>query len=93
MNYTKTLFENERCTIEVDALQAVARVIFDDNEDLGVLYPGYKLGASIEIPQGTKRSITIYNGSKFGPISFKISYSAAEKLAIGVALGIASLLY
>mmetsp|Transcript_32506 Transcript_32506/g.24018 ORF Transcript_32506/g.24018 Transcript_32506/m.24018 type:complete len:122 (-) Transcript_32506:172-537(-) len=36
-NYTFTLYEKEMCDIVVDAKKAVARVIFDDTVDLGIV--------------------------------------------------------
>ena len=44
LNTTKTLKANEKCTILVDATLNVGRVIFDDSDTLGVLFPGYKMG-------------------------------------------------
>ena len=40
-NVTKTLSDNEMCTIKVNATLNIARVIFDNSDNLGVLYPGY----------------------------------------------------
>ena len=68
------------CTIKVNATEFTARVIFDDSNDLGVLYPGYKMGQPITVEEGTIKYIQIYNGNDAGPTAFKISFSASQKL-------------
>ena len=37
------------CTIKVDATEAVARVIFDNDDDLGVLSADYVIGQPITV--------------------------------------------
>ena len=51
-NTTQFLNEGEQCQITIDARGGVARVIFDDTSDLGVLYNGYVIGEAITIPEG-----------------------------------------
>ena len=77
MNVTKTLSDNEMCTIRVNATETLARVIFDDSDNLGVLYPGYKMGQPITVDQGKIKYIQMYNGNDAGPTSFKLSFSSA----------------
>ena len=69
------------CKVEVDGTKSIARVIFDDTDTLGVLYPGYVMGEPITVQQGSVKTVTIYNGGNQGPISFRISFSAAGRLA------------
>ena len=49
---TRTLGDNEMCTIKVNATEFPARVVFDDSSSLGVLYPGYKMGQPISVDEG-----------------------------------------
>ena len=55
------------CTIKLNATEFTARVVFDDSDDLGVLYPGYKMGQPITVPTGKVTFIQIYNGKDGGP--------------------------
>ena len=82
LNVTKTLSDNEMCTIKVNATLNTARVIFDDSDNLGVLYPGYKMGQPITVDQGNIKYIRIYNGNDAGPTSFKLSFSSASQLVV-----------
>ena len=52
VNVTKSLPAASKCTVSVDASAALARVIFDDTQDLGVLFNGYTIGEPITIPEG-----------------------------------------
>ena len=92
MNYTKVLDANEKCTFFVDATASVARVIFDDANVLGVLYPGYVMGEPITVEQGLKKYITIYNGGNLKAISFKVSFSGASGLVSGMAAALVALM-
>ena len=77
------------CTIKIDAkeYQNVARVIFDDSDTLGVLFPGYKMGQPITVQPGQVKWITIYNGNDAGPTVFKLSFSAAQNLlSVGLSI-------
>lgn len=58
------LREGEYCTIEVNAASYVAHVYFVDTTEIGVLFNGYVIGGKdgIEIKEGSKQVITIYNG-------------------------------
>ena len=42
----------EKCTISVDATAGVARVLFSDASELGVLFSEYKINDVITIPEG-----------------------------------------
>ena len=52
----------EKCTITIDATAGVARVLFTDASDLGVLVNGYKIGDVFTVPEGEMQEITVYNG-------------------------------
>ena len=76
-NITRTLKDNAYCTVSIDAKNGTARVIFDNDDDLGVLYPDYVIGQPITVPEGETKIITIYNGNSAGYLNFKISFSGA----------------
>ena len=77
-NSSRTLPPGGYCTVYIDASDAVARVTFGDTFNLGVLYNNYELGTQITIPEGEDASITIYNGSKYGPTAFVLSFSGSN---------------
>jgi len=60
----------EKCSISVDATGGVARVLFSDASELGVLFNEYKIGDVITVPEGEIQEITVYNGKKIGTIAF-----------------------
>ena len=60
----------EKCTVVVDASAAVARVLFSDSPDLGVLMNQYKVGDVITVPEGHMQEITVFNGKKTSTIAF-----------------------
>ena len=91
MNFTKQLDNNQMCKVIVDGTKSVARVIFDEVDTLGVLYPGYVIGEPISVDVGKSKTITIYNGGNNGPITFVISFSAASRIMISGALAAATL--
>ena len=70
------------CTIRVNATAFTARVVFDDSDKLGVLYPGYKMGQPITVEKGKIKYVQIYNGNDAGPTQFKISFSSAQRLLV-----------
>ena len=78
INTTTTLKDNSKCTIYIDASETVARVIFDNDEDLGVLWPDYVIGTPITIEKGTREEIVVYNGNNAGYLNFRISFSGAS---------------
>ena len=59
---TRTLQAGEMCTISIDAKAYPARIMFDKNDNLGVMYNGYQTGRFLSIPQGSSLDLTIYNG-------------------------------
>ena len=80
-NSTDTLTAGSKCTVSIDATAALARVIFDDTTNLGVLFNGYVIGQPITIPEGEIQEITVYNGNIAQPVSFVQSFSGAKTLA------------
>ena len=46
---TIVLGENQYCTFEVDATEAMGRIKFDGTTQLGVLYPEYVMGQPITV--------------------------------------------
>ena len=81
--------ENTKCTILMDASLATARITVKESSSnayaIGVLFPGYKVGQPITIPQGSKKTITIYNGGSRGYLNFEIVLSGAGQLAVSTA--------
>ena len=49
---------------------------------LGVLYPGYRLGAPITVKEGEKRYITVYNGIQHGAMYYTVEFSGALNLVL-----------
>ena len=76
----------EKCTIVVDASNAVARVLFSDSDELGVLINEYKVGDVITIPEGEKQEITVYNGKDESSLAFELGFSGALGLQFKIAL-------
>ena len=83
-NFTRTLKDNAKCTVYIDATLEVARVIFDNDEDLGVLWPDYVIGTPITIEKGTKEEIVVYNGNNAGYLNFRVSFSGSTSLVMSV---------
>jgi hypothetical protein len=70
------------CTVKVDATEAVARVIFDNDDDLGVLKADYVIGQPITVEKGRVEYIQVYNGNSAGYLNFRVSFSSAEKVQL-----------
>lgn len=81
-NTTQALASGEQCSIYVDATEAVARIIFDNTNNLGIVeVDGYVYGSPITIDAGTYQYFTVYNAdSSGGSITFTLSFSKAEWL-------------
>ncbi len=86
------LAENTKCTIKVDASDAVARVRFDGSSYLGVLYPGYKVGETINVSKGDVKYITIFNGGDRGDMTAEAVFSGAVALYGSMAATAATLM-
>ena len=84
-NITRTLKDNSMCTVSIDATEAVARVIFDNDEDLGILYPDYVIGQPITVPKGETKMIVIYNGNSAGYLNYRLSFSGATQMVLSAA--------
>ena len=84
------LAENTKCTIKVDGTKGIARVAFDGNNYLGVLYPGYQIGDTISVPYGDVKYITIYNGGAKGEMAINAYFSSAMGVASVGALAAAT---
>ena len=82
---TVLLGENTKCTMMIDATNAVARVTFSGTNSLGVLYPGYVMGEPITIKRGDIKYITVYNGSQKGSVQFTVTFAGAATLATSLA--------
>ena len=90
------LAENQKCTIMIDATNAVGRVTFTGTNSLGVLYPGYVMDVPITINQGDVKFVTFYNGKSSGSLSMSVTFSGATGLAAlstGAALLLSSIAY
>ena len=46
---TRSLQAGEYCTITIDATAYQAQVLFDQNDDLGVMYNGYRTGTFLKV--------------------------------------------
>ena len=76
------LGENTKCTIRIDANEALARVVFSGTNELGVLYPSYVIGQPITVEQGKVNYITVFNGKSKGSVQFAVTFSGAASLAL-----------
>ena len=90
-NSTWSLSQGEQCTVRIDATQSVARVIFDNTQELGIEYP-LDIGKVLTVENGVLE-IQIYNGADKGPLTFDVSFSGAAALASSMSLAAAGLLY
>ena len=75
--------------MQVDATNGVARVVFDNTANLGVIgYPKYLYGTSITVPYGNKQNFTIYNADNTGgSVSFTLAFTSAIQLILSCAVG------
>ena len=78
-NTTWSMAPASKCTVNIDATDGVARVIFSDTIYLGIEYKA-KVDDVITIESGVTK-LTIYNAAETGPITFGISFSGASALA------------
>merc|ERR1712166_32717 len=91
-----TLQAGQKCTVSVDANQALGRVIFTSAVNLGFLWNGYVPTDPITIPMGNVQEITVYNGNKSGNIAFTQVFTGAKTLSLAastLALGSIMALY
>ena len=81
-NTTQALASGEVCSIFVDATQAVARIIFDNTNNLGIEeVNGYIYGSPISIDAGGFQTFNVYNAdSSGGSITFTLSFSWSRTL-------------
>ena len=77
---TRTLQAGEMCTIEIDAKNYVGRVLLEVNDNLGVMYNGYRKGEFITVEPGMTLDLTVYNGKSDGPLEFKFIYTGGIRL-------------
>ena len=82
---TRPLQVGEYCDIEIDAKNYVARVLLEPNDNLGVLYNGYRKGTFLTVEPGKKLHLTVYNGKADGPIEFKFTYTGGLRLVYSAA--------
>ena len=87
------LSENTKCIVKIDATKAVARVKFEGNNFLGVLYPGYKIGDTINVSKGNVQYVTIFNGGTRGEMTAQAVFSGAVALYGSMVATAASMLY
>ena len=78
-NKTWSLGQGASCIVRVNATDAVARVIFENSNYLGIEMDGKspEVGDVITIPETSVAEILIYNGAENGPLTFDISFSGA----------------
>lgn len=79
---TQTLQKGEFCRISIDATQAIARVIFEDeSESLGIDGKKSKIGEPITFESGLNE-VLVYNGKEAeSALKFEIVFSGAEVFA------------
>ena len=66
--------------ISVDATSYVARILLLDNDNLGVIFNGYKTGQWIVVEQGSLLDLTLFNGKADGPLEFSFVYSGSMRV-------------
>ena len=86
-NKTWSMAAGSKCTVSVNAEQALARVIFSSSVYLGIEYNA-QVDEVITLESGT-HDIVIYNAAESGPITFGISFSGAETM-VATAFGAAA---
>ena len=92
VNQSWSLAEGGKCNVAIDATEGVARVIFDNTNQLGIDYDDVNIGDVITIESGIA-NIEIYNGAEKGPLTFDISFSGASYMSLGAATVAAALTY
>jgi hypothetical protein len=76
-NSTQTLNNGTYCVIGITADEGLARVVFENTNNLGVNIEGYEIGDVFTVDGGVQ-DITIYNGSeKEEAVTFILSFSGA----------------
>ena len=68
------------CTVEIDAREGLARVIFAETSYLGIEpIPNQKskIGDVITFNDNAQHEVVIYNGAQSGPLTILISFSGA----------------
>ena len=79
------------CILHIDARAYLARVTFDANDNLGVLYNGYTTGQTITIQEGTVLDLTVYNAKDEGTLDFKFVFTGGLRLTAVVLTTLSSL--
>ena len=91
-NQTWSLAMGGKCTVEIDATDFIARVIFSNTNQLGIERPNTNIDDVITIKGGVEE-IVLYNGNEKGPLTFDISFSGASHLLAGATSVAAVLAY
>jgi len=86
----QTLKKGEFCTVKIDATEALARVVFEDDSDsLGIEFDGAKIGQPITFESG-QNEIVIFNGKQTASgLTFEIVFSGASALSATAAAALA----
>ena len=71
--------------INVDATSYIAHIMFESNDNLGVMYQGYQTGEWLTVAEGTTLDLVVYNGKSTGSLDFKFIYSSSAFLSASVA--------
>ena len=80
--------EGSKCTVKIDATEAIARVIFSSSSYLGIEYEA-EIDQVITFVEGINE-IVLYNAAETGPITFGISFSGAKTLLTSAIVATAS---
>ena len=92
MTGTRTLGAGEMCTISIDATNHVARVLLEPNDNLGVMYNGYRKGTFLTVEPGKILDLTVYNGKTSGSLDFKFIYTGGLRLVASAAVATAGMI-
>ena len=93
-----TLPAGNKCTIEVDATEFVARVLFEpyteySSQEIGLLWEGgYQLGDQVTVKMGDSQQIILFNGQQGSSARIKVTFTGAERMAAGIIALAASLI-
>ena len=77
-NTTWSMAAGSKCTVNIDATEGIARVIYSSTLYLGIEYDA-KIDEVITIESGVTEML-IYNAAESGPITFGVSFSGASTL-------------
>ena len=72
------------CVVTIDATGFIAHAGFKGNDNLGVLYNGYKTGNNITIAEGSTLEVTLYNGARDVAVEIEYIFTGANHIKLGL---------